>query len=126
MGSAIRKLNEKIERFEEEKKALAEEPAGIEGGLADADLDEVSAEAVAGYLAGFGYYFDQFNPGQRKALVEAMVQAVTVERPTRARLRLDLSIRLLGKFYRQGSSWRFVWWPQRDSNPCFSLERATS
>jgi hypothetical protein len=45
-------------------------------------LEGVTVEAVAGHLAGFGYYFSQFNAGQRKAPVEAVVQAVTVEGPT--------------------------------------------
>ena len=115
--AAARKLNEKIERLEEEKKALAEERAVIEGGFGDADLEEVSAKIVAGHLASFGYYFEQFNAGQRKALVEAIVQTVTVEGPARARLRLDLPIRQLGGFDRAGSRWHLVWWPQRDKTP---------
>lgn len=41
--------------------------------------------------------FEQFNPRQCKALVEAVVQAVTVEGPARARLRLDLPIRQVGR-----------------------------
>jgi len=65
--------------------------------------------------------------------MERVVQTVTIEGPARARLKLDLPIRQLGKFDRlagsfdqAGSNWHLVWWPQRDSNPCFSLERATS
>jgi len=65
-----------IERLEEEKEALSEERAGIEGRLGDADLDGVTAEAVADHLAGFGYYFELFSPGQRKELVNTVVQAV--------------------------------------------------
>lgn len=45
-------------------------------------------------------YLDQFNPGQCKELLEAVVQTVTVEGPTRARLRLDMPLRPLGKFDR--------------------------
>jgi hypothetical protein len=63
--AAARKLNEKIERLEEEKGALAEERAGIER-RGDENLDGVTAEAVARHLAEFGYYLDQFNAGQRK------------------------------------------------------------
>jgi hypothetical protein len=114
--AAARKLNEKIERLEEEKKALAEERAEIEGRSAE-DLGGMTAEAVAGHLAGFGYYFDQFNAGQRKVLVEMVVQAVTVEGPTRARLKIDLPIRPLGKFDQQGSKWCLIWRPQRDEDP---------
>lgn len=115
--AAARKLNEKIERLEEEKKRLTKERAGIEV-RADQNLEGVTAEAVAHHLAEFGYYLDQFNPGQRKELLEAVVQAVTVEGPARARLRLDLPIRPLGKLDRQGSKRCPVWRPQRDSNLC--------
>jgi hypothetical protein len=36
---------------------------------------------VAGHLARFRDYFDRFSARQRKELVEAVVQAVTVEGP---------------------------------------------
>jgi hypothetical protein len=114
--AAARKLNEKIERLEEEKGALAEERAGIER-RGDENLDGVTAEAVARHLAEFGYYLDQFTAGQRKELLEAIVQTVTVEGPARARLRLDLPVRPLGKFDRAGSKWCPVWRPQRGENP---------
>jgi hypothetical protein len=55
---------------------------------------------VARLLAEFGYYLGQFNSGQRKELLEAVVQTVTVEGPAQARLRLDLPVRPLGKFDR--------------------------
>jgi hypothetical protein len=114
--AAARKINEKIERLEEEKKKLAEELAETER-AADEDFDGVTAEAVARHLAEFGYYLDQFNAGQRKELLEAVVQTVTVEGPARARLRLDLPIRPLGRFDRVGSKWCPVWRPQRDEDP---------
>jgi hypothetical protein len=76
---AARRLNEKIETLEKERKALAEKRAALRGRLAATDLDGVSAESMAGHLARFGDYYDRFNAGQRKELVEAVVQAVTVE-----------------------------------------------
>lgn len=130
---AARKLNEKIETLEQERNALAEERAALRSRLAAGDLTGVTAESVAGHLARFRDYFDRFNAGQRKELVEAVVRAVTVEGPARARVRFSLPIEPLGRFDRGlesdpvgGSKYRVVWWPQRDSNPCFSLERATS
>ena len=45
------------------------------------------------------------------------MQAVTVEGPARARLKLDLPIRQVGKFDLPGSKWHLVWWPQRDETP---------
>ncbi|MGH7564739.1 MAG: recombinase zinc beta ribbon domain-containing protein [Gemmatimonadota bacterium] len=78
--AAARKLNEKIEGLEEEKKRLAQELAEAER-RADEALDGVTSEAMARHLAEFGYYLDQFNPGQRKELLEAVVQTVTVEGP---------------------------------------------
>jgi hypothetical protein len=62
------------------KKKVVEERAG--SSTSADSLEGVTVEAVAGHLAGFGYYFSQFNAGQRKAPVEAVVQAVTVEGPT--------------------------------------------
>ena len=109
-GRAARKLNEKIERLEEEKKQLAQELAETERS-ADEDLDGVSSETVARHLTEFGYYLDQFTAGQRKELLEAVVQAVTVEAPACARLRLDLPIRPLGRFDRSGSKWCPIWRP---------------
>jgi hypothetical protein len=84
----------------------------------------VTAESVRGHLARFRDYFDRFNAGQRKELVEAVVQAVTVEGPARARVRFTLPTEPLGRFNRgfegdpaNGSNYGQVWWPQRDANP---------
>jgi hypothetical protein len=114
--AAARKLNEKIERLEEEKKALDEERAILQGRLAAGDLDGVSPESMAGDLARFGDYYDRFNAGQRKELVEAVVQAVTVEGPARARVRFSLPTAPLGSFDRLfgddpegGSKYRVIW-----------------
>ncbi|HYN19936.1 MAG TPA: zinc ribbon domain-containing protein [Thermoanaerobaculia bacterium] len=59
--AAARKLNEKIEPLEEEKRKLAAERAGIEDRSTE-DLD-VTAETVAGHLAGFGYLPRSVQPG---------------------------------------------------------------
>ncbi len=130
--AAARKLNEKIETVEQERNALAEKRTALRSRLAG-DLTGVTADSVAGHLARFRDYFDRFNAGQRKKLVEAVVRAVTVEGPARARVRFSLPTEPLRRFDRGlesdpggGSKYRVVWWPQRDSNPCFSLERATS
>ena len=104
-------LNEKIKRLEMEKKKLVEERTGIEDRSTD-DLERVTAEAVARHLAEFGYYLDQFTAGQRKELLEAVVQVVTVEGPAHVRLKLDLPVRPLGKLDRQGSKWCPVWRPK--------------
>jgi hypothetical protein len=121
--AAVRKLNEKIEAAEQEKKKLAEERATLRGRLAAGDLVGVSADTIAGHLARFGDYFDRFNAGQRKELVEAVVQAVTVEGPARARVRFSLPTEPLGRFDRPldgdlegGSKYQVVWRPQPDSN----------
>lgn len=45
------------------------------------------------------------------------MQAVTIEGSARARLKLDLPIRQLGKFDRQSSNWHVVRWSQRDGTP---------
>ncbi len=131
--AAARKLNEKIETLEEEKKALAEERSTLRGCLAAGDLDGVSAESMAGHLARFSDYFDRFNAGQRKELLEVVVQTVTVEGPARTRVRFSLPTAPLGRFDRPlgggpegGSKYRIVWRPQRDSNPCCHLERVES
>jgi hypothetical protein len=118
--AAARKLNEKIEAVEQEKNALAEERAALRRRLAAGDLADVTAEAVAGHLARFRDYFDRFNAGQRKELIEAVVQTVTVEGPARARVRFSLPTEPLGRFDQSlegGSKYRVVWWPQRDENP---------
>jgi hypothetical protein len=51
--AAARKLNEKIEAAEQEKKKLAEERATLRGRLAAGDLVGVSADTIAGHLAPF-------------------------------------------------------------------------
>lgn len=51
--AAARKLNEKIEQLEEEKKRLSQELAETER-PADEDLDGVTSETVARHLAEFG------------------------------------------------------------------------
>jgi site-specific DNA recombinase len=118
--AAARKLNEKIETVEQEKNALAEERAALRGRLAAGDLAGVSAEAMAGHLARFGDYFERFNAGQRKELVETIVQAVVVEGPARARVRFSLPTGPLGRFDQSlegGSNYRLRWRPQRDEDP---------
>ena len=118
--AAARKLNEKIETVEQERNALAEERAVLRSRLAAGDLTGVTAESVAGHLARFGDYFDRFNAGQRKELVEAVVRAVTVEGPARARVRFSLPTEPLGRFDQSlegGSKYRVRWWPQRDETP---------
>ena len=131
--AAARKLNEKIEAVEKERNALAEERSDLRGRLAVGDLTGVTAETLAGHLARFGDYFDRFNAGQRKELIEAVVLAVTVEGPARARVSFRLPTAPLGCFDRPldggpegGSKYRVVWRPQRDSNPCYHLERVGS
>lgn len=88
-GPCARKLDEKIGRLEEEQPKLAEELAETKR-PADEGLEGVTSEAVARHLA-------------------ELVQAVTVEGPARARLRLDLPIRPLGRFDRTASKWCPVW-----------------
>ncbi len=131
--AAARKLNEKIEAVEQQKNALAEERATLRGRLAAGDLASVTAESVAGHLARFGDYFERFNAGQRKELMEAVVQTVTVEGPARARVRFSLPTAPLARFDQSldgdleaGSKYRVRWRPQRDSNPCCHLERVES
>jgi hypothetical protein len=118
--ATARKLNQKIETLEKEKNALGEEQAGLAGGLKATDLEGVSAEAVAGHLARFDFYFDRFNAGQRKALVEAVVRRVEIESRDRMRAQFTLPTTPLGGYdedrQKGGSNWYLQWRPQRDSN----------
>jgi hypothetical protein len=122
--AAARKLNEKIEAVEQERNALAEERTALRSRLAAGDLTGVTAESMAGHLARFSDYFERFNAGQRKELVEAVMRAVTVEGPARARVRFSLPTEPLGRFdraigndSRSSSKYRLVWRPQRDVTP---------
>jgi hypothetical protein len=101
---------------EEERKALAEEQATLRGRLAAGDLAGITAESMAGHLVRFGDYFDRFTAGQRKELIEAVVETVTVEGPARARVRFSLPIEPLGRFDRSlgdgsgsGSKYGVIW-----------------
>ncbi|MFN2419776.1 MAG: hypothetical protein ABR527_00100 [Gemmatimonadota bacterium] len=84
----------------------------LRGRLAAGDLGGATAESIAGHLSRFSDYFERFNAGQRKELVEAVVQAVTVEGLARARVRFSLLTNPLGRFDQPlegGSKYRLVW-----------------
>ncbi len=100
----------------------------VQGFSLDAQAERIKAFAIsqdytlAAIHRDEGYSAKDLNrPGIRRLLADVKEGCVDIVlRRTcwwASRLRLDLPIRQVGTFDRQGSNWHLVWWPQRDETP---------
>ena len=96
-AEAISYLNSKVDEFSEKERDLQEGLWKIEDEIGTIELMNYNAEGVCDYLKNFGKAFtDDLDFGERKLLIESLVQKVVIGKNKKVTVTLQPPLRSLG------------------------------